>query len=346
MTTTYSFEQATGVMRRETGIVIPVYMPPGVDAGAGEALLRDTVAIYCRQVADPAVICLCVDGEACGADVVSRIADEYPISTSIVPENRGKLFAIRNGVRTLFDQRYFTYIALVDQDGDHFGNELLNFIRVARHIAGRIGSDQVLILGQRRSLHRPMGFLRGEMEELADRVLLDALHYHAAVTGRPLRLEYALAMDEAPDFHSGYKLVDRTTADAVFLGEPQLAGVDEACYYRHGVESVITVETLEAGAYLGTVTRSTINEQPISTFGLYNRIQLVADKMIWPCRRLGIPPRFVRQWLANHIPRLLLSTMAPEGRHELEQIRQAVMKGVGEEQGGDEDEPLLQPLFV
>jgi hypothetical protein len=189
-----------------------------------------------------------------------------------------------------------------------------------------------------------MGFLRGELEELADRVLLDALQYRAAITGHPLRLEYALLMDEYPDFHSGFKLFDRSTAKSIFLREPYLAGVSETCYYRHGVESVLTVEALEAGAYLGVVTRSTLNEQPITTFGLLNRIQLVADKMIWPCRRLKIPPHFVRQWLANHIPRLLLCTMAPEGKEELNQIRRTVLEGIGDT--SQDEKSLLQPLFV
>ena len=72
--------------------------------------------------------------------------------------------------------------------------------------------EEVLVLGRRSSKQRPLGFLRGELEELADRVLLDALAYDAAVSGVPLRLECATAVEEYPDFHSGYKLFSRRTA--------------------------------------------------------------------------------------------------------------------------------------
>jgi len=106
-------------------------------------------------------------------------------------------------------------------------------------------------------------------------------------------------------------------AAAVFRATPQLCEVDEDAYFRHGCEAVMTVEAVESGAQLVSVQRTTFNEQPVSTFGQLRRDRLVADKMIWPCRRLGIPPSFVAQWLRNHVPRLLLTTLAPEGKQEL-----------------------------
>jgi hypothetical protein len=188
-----------------------------------------------------------------------------------------------------------------------------------------------------------MGFLRGELEEFADRVLLDALAYRAALTGRPLRLEYATTLDEFPDFHSGYKLFSRRTAEQVFLAEPQLAGVSEDAYFRHACEAVMAVEALECDAYLGVVNRTTINEQPISTFGLLNMTRLVADKIIWPCKRLDIPVRFVRQWMANHAPRLLLSTLAPAGQDELARIQARVLAAFD---CTPEQRPPLKPPFI
>jgi hypothetical protein len=131
----------------------------------------------------------------------------------------------------------------------------------------------------------------------------------------------------------------------VFLSDPVQAGVSDDCYYRHGVESVMSVEAVVRGAYLGAVNRTTVNEQPISTFGAMARCQLVADKMIWPLRRLEIPPSFVRQWLANHLSRLLLHTLAPDGRSELEQIAGLVLESCGAMEGeGARD--FLRPLFL
>jgi hypothetical protein len=338
-------EQAFQLMREETGIVIPVYFPEGVDISHGEALLRDTVFMYCKQVSDPASICLSVDGEQFGADVVNRIAREFNVSSWVSSINRGKLQGAINGIHYLLDRKSLKYIAVVDQDGDHFANELLNFLRAADHISHHQGTDHILILGRRISRHRPMGFLRGELEELCDRVLLDALMYNAVVKQRPLSLEYVFALDEFPDFHSGYKLFSRSTAEVVFLSEPQTMGVSDTCYYRHAVEAVMVIEALEQGAYLGVVNRSTFNEQPISTFGMLNRIQLAADKIIWPCKRLSIPLPFVKQWLANHISRLLLNTLAPDGKREVEQIRQLVIVSLADDQKQEFD-PLFQPLFV
>ena len=345
MRLTDSYEHIRARMRHDTGIVIPVYFPEGLDVHRGRELLQDTVRMYCEQVADPASVCLSVDGEHCGADVAERLAKEYHASWCMSVVNRGKLQGAAQGIRLLLERKSWKYLAVVDQDGDHFGNELINFVRAAHHIATHKDTDQILILGRRISRHRPMGFLRGELEELCDRMLLDALMYHAAVTQRPLALEFATVFDEFPDFHSGYKLFSATTAEAVFLKPPQTMGLSDECYYRHACEAVMVVEALEHGASFGVVNRSTFNEQPISTFGLLNRIQLVADMILWPCKRLAVPLPFVKQWLSNHIARLLLLTFSPDGKTEVEQIRQRVIQTLAEEPVSDL-ELLAQPLFV
>ena len=332
-------------MRKNTGIVIPVYFPEDIDLDVGEELLADTVASFCSHVDDPGNICLSVDGEHAGTKIFERISARFGVSHCMYPHNKGKLHAVGCGMRFLLERKNHGYIAVVDQDGDHFAHELINFLRAAQFISDRTGNDRVLVLGRRISRHRPMGFLRGELEELADRVLLDALHYHAAVTGAPLRMEFANVFDEYPDFHSGYKLFSRETALEVFQDSPKFAGVPEDSYYRHAVEAVLIVEALEKGAYLGVVNRTTINGQPISTFGLMNRIQLIADKIIWPCKRLDVPLPFVEQWLANHIPRMLLYTFAPKGKGELTEIRKTVLKAFGKDIGDDSD-MVFQPPFI
>ena len=325
-------------MHHRTGVVIPVYFPEGIDRDQGAGLLRDNVGLYCKQVADPSVICLTVDGKAHGEEVVEDLAKDLGVSTCIGEVNRGKLNGVGKGMKYLLSEYDLDFLTVVDQDGDHFGNELLNFVRTALHI----GLDRVLVLGNRMSRHMPMGLLRGELEELADRVLLDALSYHAVKEDRPLRWEYANVLDEFPDFHSGYKLFSRQSAEDVFLSEADLAGCSETCYYRHACEAVMVVEALVNGGYLGVVNRRTLNEQPISTFGLYNRQTLISDKIIWPCKRLNVPSHFVKQWLDNHIPRLLLGTMAPEGKDELEEIRTLVLEAFGAKGEGES----LKPLFV
>jgi hypothetical protein len=338
-----SLQASYTAIRRNTGVVIPVYLPANIDTRRGQTLLRETARSYCALLGDPAAICLSVDGEPFGAPFAGALARELGTQLHVTSQNRGKLAAAQNGVQALLHNRALEYVAIVDQDGDHFAHELHNLVQAALHIRAHTGDDRVMVLGRRISRHRPMGFLRGELEEFADRVLLDALAYRAALTQRPLRLEYATTLDEFPDFHSGYKLFSRRTAESVFLGEPRLAGVSPDAYYRHACEAVMSVEALESGAYLGIVNRSTINEQPISTFGLLNLSQLVADKIVWPCKRLDIPAPFVRQWMANHAPRLLLNTLAPAGQDELARIQEIVLSAFGQEPNR---RPSLKPLFV
>jgi hypothetical protein len=338
-----SFHQTLARLRHNTGVVIPVYLPQGAKTVPDAALLEETVAAYCAQVADPITICLSVDGMDCGVDVAQRLSAEYGVSLCVVPDNRGKLWGAVHGVQMLLDNLDLTYIAVVDQDGDHFANELLNFVRAADHIRAQTNDDHVMVLGRRISLHRPMGFLRGELEALANRVLLDALHYHAAVTGHPLCLEYATLLDEVPDFQSGYKLFSRKTAQAVFDSQPRQAGVPDATYYRHACETVMSIEALESGAHLGVVNRSTFNEQPVTHFGKLNQARATADMIIWGCKRLDVPYPFVAQWLANHAPRLLLNTIVPQGKEEIEQVRQYVSEAFA---SGSDGTTGLQPLFV
>ena len=332
---------ALAQVRQHTGVVLPVYLPAGMDTILGAALLSDTVQALLLLVERPSSICLSVDGENNGHELAAELAGRHGVQLHSAPRNQGKLQALRLGVARLWEQQDLEYFATVDADGDHFANELPNLVRAALHARPRAG--EVMVLGKRLSLHRPMGFARGEFEELADRVLLDALAYRAAHTGLPLHLEYTTALEEVPDFHSGYKLFSRDAARAAFLQEPQLCGVSESAYYRHGVEAVLTVEALLGGACLVSVNRSTFDEQPISAFGKLERCQLVADKMVWPCKRLGVPGAFVDQWLRNHLPRLLLGTLVPQGTDEIRQVRRLVLREFGLEA---QDTDLARPLFI
>ena len=341
----FSSARAAEVCRGHTGIVIPAYFPPGQDHTLGVELLEDTVRAGLQVVADPGCLCVSVDGENGGKEVAAELHRRLGVTFCVAPRNRGKLQAIRLGLEPLWERRELEFFAVVDADGDHLANELLTMMRSALYARTHATIDEVLVLGIRVSRHLPMGFLRGELEELADRLLFDALHYHAAQTGQPLRLECATVLEEYPDFHSGYKLLSRGAARATFAEEPVQCGVTDDAYFKHGCESVMTVEALLSGAYLVLVRRTTMNEQPVSAFGLLDRARLVTDKMVWPCRRLGVPAAFVDQWLRNHIPRLLLNTLAPQGREELRQFRDLVLSEFGLQPPGDV-EVIWGPLFV
>ncbi len=335
---------AKDVLRHKVGVTIPVYFSPNGDERLATELLRDTAFSYAEILENPKNLCLSVDGEDNGLDIATGISKECGASLVYSRKNIGKLSGVRNGVQALWDDEQLTYFVEIDSDGDHFANELLNLIRAAINVQGRYGRD-VLVIGRRTSKHRPMGFLRGELEELADRMLLDALYYDAALSGRALSLEFATPIEEYPDFHSGFKLFSRGAAKAAFIEKPRLCGVSSDAYFRHGCEAVMTVESLLSSAQLVLVNRSTFNEQPVTTFGLLDRERMIADKIIWPCKRLNVPATFVDQWLTNHFTRLMLNTLVPQGKSELLQIRSLVLSAFGIE---DTDAETINwgPLFV
>ncbi len=338
---------AFAAARHEIGnmaVVIPVYAAPHIEPAELTAALNDTVLGCLAQGIVPQQLCLSVDGAASDTVPAATVSRQHGVKLAVTEINRGKLAAVRHGVAALQVNSEWRTLAVLDQDGDHFANDLVAMMRMANHLRNGNPSRRLLVLGERLSRHRPMGFLRGELEELADRVLLDALMYDAAISGRPLPLEYALVLGEFPDFHSGFKLFDRRTALDVFMSEPRLCGATETAYYRHAVEAVMTVEALAAGAILAGVSRRTVNGQAFTTFGVMDRCRLVADKMIWPLRRLAIPTPFVIQWVANHLGRLQLHTMAPQGYDELRRIAAMVIDACN----GDPDavEQFEQPPFV
>ena len=92
------------------------------------------------------------------------------------------------------------------------------------------------------------------------------------------------------------------------------------------------------------VSRRTYDEQPVSVFARLDRSQLAADMIIWPCKRLNVPGHFVAQWMTNHLPRLLLGTLVPQGRDELLAIRERVLMAFDQPVGVTED--LLRSRFI
>ena len=339
-----AFERALALCRGATGIVIPVYLPEGPDRVEGAQLLRDTVISCLAQIDDPTTVCLSVDGAKNGLDVVRALAAEFGVAEVVTPVNLGKLQGVTEGFRSLLPRSELAYFAVLDADSDHHGNELLNFVRAADHIVDQTADPGVMVLGRRISRHHPMGLLRGELEELADRMLLHALHYHAAVTGTPVKLAYATVIEAVPDFHSGYKLFSRETAEAIFLGDPDSAGLSPSAVYRHAVEAVMSVEAIVAGAHLGVVNRTTYNRQPVTAFGKLDQSAVTGDMIAWPCLRLGVPLDFVAQWLADIVPSLLLGTLVPEGRDQIDAVCTHVLAAYG--QGPDPDLLARRPLFL
>jgi hypothetical protein len=343
LTEEYPVAAALQLLEEQTGIVVPVYFRPETDPGIALPILHETVHLLARQLQSGQAICLSVDGPGPGEIVAHQIATHFGTQVVVAPRNRGKLSAVRDGMALLLNNPRLRYFATVDGDGDNFANELLNFVRMAEHVTGATGVEQTLVLGSRLSRHRPLGFLRAEQEELANRMILDAMAYDAAHAGKPLRLPFLTAHEWLPDFNAGYKCFSRRAAEAVFATAPMMASCDETAYYRHACEVVMVVEAHKAGGLLAAVSRRTFDEQPISSYASLNRMRMAADMILWPCKRLSVPGTFVAQWLDNHLPALLLGSLAPQGRDELLAIRDLVLAGYGLPAGAAE---IVRPRFI
>ena len=139
----------------------------GVNGGTWIVRWRKPDRSYGTQAIGKADDTLAADGEDCGADVVRQLAARHGVDAVVGQRNQGKLHALRLGMARLEERQDLSWFATIDADGDHFANELVNLVRAGiyarqeRHVGG------VHVLGRRISRHRPMGWLRGELEELA-----------------------------------------------------------------------------------------------------------------------------------------------------------------------------------
>ena len=109
---------ARAASRQTTGIVIPVYLPPGGDNSAGVVLLADNLAACVAAVDDPKTICLAVDGDGCGAQEARRMAQTHGVGLVVGPQNRGKLHALRLGGAQLAADDNLHWFATIDADGN------------------------------------------------------------------------------------------------------------------------------------------------------------------------------------------------------------------------------------
>ncbi len=323
-------------LRPRLGMVIPVWYNPAESDETMAGLLRLTLA-DCALFMPLDRIVLVVDGSPRIARVAQAERDRLLRQEGLAPEliieeeNRGKEYAVTLGMRWLLRERSDADLLCVrDADADHFINDLPNLARAAVHIVQETGNDRVLVIGRRGSLHRPMGWLRGELELLQDQVLLDALRYHLARQGRVFDLRFCAGPDAVPDFNSGYKLYTRAAAQVIFAdpgAEMRCLGPDE--FWRYGAETISIIHGVLNGATVGEVRRMTFDGQPTSTFraGEEARLRWYSGVIAWIFCRLDIPTEVARGILDNYVAASQMTTMGPAAE-ELRAIRDAALQRI------------------
>ena len=166
--------------------------------------------------------------------------------------------------------------------------------------------------------------MRGELETLLNRVLVDAVRFALAQRQHILNTRYFSLSGEYPDLHSGYKVYSRRVCERMVERAwecPPWVGPE---IYRYGVEAVPFVEGVMAGATVGEITRLT-REPDFSGHDAFARSEANASILLWTFLRLAIHARQAAAILDNHITRLPLWT-SPEGRESLLQVRRMVLE--------------------
>lgn len=321
-----------------TGMVIPAYFSARPTDDTVQHLLWMTLG-DCHHYIDLRNVCVVIDGDARTAEIAQRVRDrllrEHKQALRLIPlpENKGKLWAVREGMRALLnDNPRLAYLVTRDGDGDHGVAEMPALLRAAALLCDAYAHSRLIVLGARRSRHHPMGWVRGDLETLLDQVTLDALAFALARQGRALNLAHCNT-GRVPDLSSGYKVYGRQMAEALFLqSEPRLGSLSAHDYWHYGPETVPVVEAVLSGGVLAELQRLTWDGQPATSFGEFAHIALYGELLAWVYGRLEIPLEVAAQLYDNHIPNLNLRTVS-QGMETLAQLREYALRKLAAQAG-------------
>ncbi len=306
------------------GMVVPTWYPVDADESLVESLLAltlDGVEAFCR----PESVILVLDGQPRWEEVGRRAALNRGLRYLALPVNVGKGGAVAAGIEALADDSP-AFIATRDSDGDHRLEDLPALVELAQQIGDETGNDLVLVSGGRPDRGRPLGFERAEYEVITDRVLWQALQFHAARRGECLNSVYFAAHGDVPDIQSGYKVYSR--AAARIAAEVLSPGADGGGIGRWGVETAPAVEILAAGGVLGVAARRTYQEQPVSGFRGVDALRLYAEPLAWALRRLEVPAGAAAAMLDGALMRSRL-VFDFQRREQAVAVREAVVAALG-----------------
>ena len=334
---------------RETAVVVPVYFSAKPSDATVERLLRITL-MDCHHYLPPEQVWAVVDGDPRSAAILERVAAELATDTGgairvlVLPENRGKLGALREAMAAILcEQPHVRWLGVMDGDADHMIAVLPRLTRAALFLAEVYGHDRVLAIGARASRTQPMGWVRGELERLLDGLTLEALDHALAREGCALDLSQCLGV-ATPDLSSGFKVYGRDLARLLFDGaEPAYATLSPQDYMRYGPETVTVVEMILAGGVMGEVLRPTWDGQPATSFGEFGVVEMYGELLAWVWARLDIPVPAAAQMVDNWQRRIALGTTT-EGAELMRRVRGHALGRLADWQG-QETPPAPRPIL-
>lgn len=321
------------VMRRSLGMLIPVWFPLTLSDDQVRDTLLDTLH-DCEHYLPWEHVVLVVDGDARSYAVVQDLqaacrqhhGQAFDVLYSV--ENGGKGAAVLRGTQWFLERDGLEYLITRDADGDHALNDLMNLMRVALALRIDEATDSVIVVGRRNHPHRALGWIRGELETLLNRVLIDAVRFALARRQQVLNTRYFSLAGEYPDLHSGYKIYSRRVCELIVehtWEHPPWVGPE---IYRYGVEAVPFVEGVMAGAIVGEVPRLT-HEPQFTGHSAFARPEINGGVILWTFLRLGITPEVSACIMDNHISRLSWWE-DPQGREALLRLRHYVLQALSQ----------------
>jgi hypothetical protein len=332
-------------MRGRVGLVVPVWFPEDLPDAVCETLLRTTLA-DCSSCLRPEHVALVVDGVPRLAALAERLSAELggglgecvaPTPLRGVPPpggaafqvlapavNQGKGGALVVGWEALLADPALEFIATRDADGDHFLDDLPHLFRLGEQMSCETGSDRVVVIGRRTAVHPPLGWLRGEYEQVVNAMLVEALQFSLARRGYVLPRQYWAA--DVPDLQSGYKLYSRAAcAEAVRALRKADQEHPELQPLRRGMEILPFAAVCAAGGIAGEAPRATYYDQPVTSYGRVDRVRFFGDPLAWSLCELEVAPDAARGILDNALARSTLMT-DPDGRRELLALRRHTLE--------------------
>jgi hypothetical protein len=295
-------------MKKTSGMIVPVWFPESMSLEDMERVLTPAlvdVGAYCSQENVLAI----VDGAPKTQEAALRVQKRIGGFEIVFKEkNEGKGGVVATGIDRLLKNPSVRFIVVRDHDNDHLVNDALNLVNLSAKMQADTGSDLVTAIGCRTSVHRHLGFVRGEYEWMINEVAFESAKYALARQGKTINSQYYAAYKLVPDMQTGFKCYGRSAAklivDALNQASSLTPGLDVR---RNGAEIPPIIETLLHGGTIGEVIRSTCETQPLSTYDLAGRVQVKGTVLAWTLRRTDVPTTVARQLLANAIARRLMS---------------------------------------
>ena len=318
-------------MRGRLAQVIPAWFPPGLPDSDVARFLAVTLADADTWSAAHHIVVV-ADGQervASLAEDAARGTSHGPCRVICLPDNRGKAGAVAAGLRACLEDTQVAHVAIRDADGDHLASDAPNLYRLARQMEHHLGTSDVVVVGGRGDVRRPMGLERAEYELLLNDLVWNALCYHRATKGAAINTQFWAPYGPYPDMQSGFKLYTRTSAHAALAAWEQAHEADPgAGVYRWGCELPPVVDLIAAGGVLGQVARLAVQQQPVSAYADMVRHELYGKKAAWCLNRLGLPAPVAKQLFDNALTRRPLY-QSESYRPELLDMRRRVLASVG-----------------